>query len=200
MCASEPDDVLISQTLSGDRAQFDALTGRYHAQLKCFLSAAVGDADEAESLTQETLTRAWAQLGEFRRELPFRAWLFGIARNLVRNHFRSLRRHARVLAPDQLVELAGARGRSQSVLSTIARREALDRLRAGIAKLPEPFRDAFTQHFVEGLDYNEISRRTGVAPGTLRVRAHRARSLLRGDLGTVVDTWLRQSSASSKEP
>ena len=46
-------------------------------------------------------------------------------------------------------------------------------------------------HFVEGLDYQDISDISGVAAGTLRVRAHRARTLLRSSLGPVVDTWMR---------
>ena len=64
-----------------------------------------------------------------------------------------------------------------------------------IGVLPEALREAFVLHFVEGMDYAEASKITGVAAGTLRVRAHRARTLLRTNLGDVVDTWLREGPA-----
>ena len=40
---------------------------------------------------------------------------------------------------------------------------------------------------------------TGVAAGTLRVRAHRARTLLRNSLGPVVDTWMREGGPRPSE-
>ncbi|HEV3006205.1 MAG TPA: sigma-70 family RNA polymerase sigma factor [Pirellulales bacterium] len=184
------DSALLARVLAGETAAFDELAGRYRDSLRRFIVSVIGDADEAESLTQETLTRAFAALATYRADLAFRAWLFGIARNLCRNHFRDMRRHAKVTAPERLGEVAANEGRRQGVLSGVLRREVHEHLARAVGLLPEAFRQAFELHFVEGLDYAEISRRTGVAAGTLRVRAHRARALLRDELGPVVDTWL----------
>jgi RNA polymerase sigma-70 factor (ECF subfamily) len=152
----------------------------------------IGDADDADSLVQEALTRAYAQLGSFRNDLPFGSWLRGIALNLCRNHLRARARHARPMAPDQLNEAAAAKDRRQGVLSSIVRREIGDQTLSAIGKLPVPLREAFVLHFVEEMDYEAMSVITGVTAGTLRVRAHRARTLLQNSLGPVVDTWLRQ--------
>jgi RNA polymerase sigma-70 factor (ECF subfamily) len=184
------DGELIARVLAGETAAFDDLAARHRESLLRFIHSLVGDADEAESLAQETWMRALATLSTYQAELAFRAWLFGIARNLCRNHFRNLRRHAKVVAPECLGEVAAAEGRRQGVLSGVLRNEVREHLARAVGQLPELFRQAFELHFVEGLNYAEISRRTGVAAGTLRVRAHRARSLLRGELGPVVDTWL----------
>jgi RNA polymerase sigma-70 factor (ECF subfamily) len=181
---------LIAQVLAGDPSPLADLTSRHRADLLRFLKAAIGDGDEAESLTQETFARALACLHRYRPETPFRGYLFGIAKNLIRNHFRSRRRHARVVAPDELAQAAMPQERRRGPLSELVRGETRRHLQAAVESLPEPFRQPFLLHFVEGLDYAEISRRTGVAEGTLRVRTHRARTLLKAELGAVVDTWL----------
>jgi DNA-directed RNA polymerase specialized sigma24 family protein len=78
------------------------------------------------------------------------------------------------------------------VLSGILRDELATRVWLAIGQLPEAFREAVVLHYVEGLDYDQISRLTGASAGALRVRALRGRNLLRGELGPVVDTWLRR--------
>jgi RNA polymerase sigma-70 factor (ECF subfamily) len=152
----------------------------------------IGDVDEAESLAQEALTRAYAQLASFRNDLPFGPWLRGIALNLCRSHLRDRTRHAKLVAPELLSEAPAAEGRRQGVLSGILRQEANEQTLKAIGELPELFREAFVLHFVEGLDYEQMSLITGLPAGTLRVRAYRARTLLRHCLGSVVDTWLRE--------
>jgi RNA polymerase sigma-70 factor (ECF subfamily) len=188
-----PDDSLVRRSRAGDAAAFAELVRRHRPRLVRLLAWHVWDDDEAESLAQEALTRAFAGLGEFRAGQSFFAWLHGIARNLGRNHLRDRSRRARPVPPAELGAAADPEGRRQGVLSGILRREAGDRTWGAVAELPAPLREAFLLHFVEGLDYAAMSDLTGVAAGTLRVRAHRARTLLRDALGDVVDTWLREA-------
>jgi RNA polymerase sigma-70 factor (ECF subfamily) len=188
---SPSDSALVRQAVSGDRAAFDELAARHRPGLVRQVAALVGDADEAESLAQEALARAFAALADFREGEAFRAWLHGIALNAARNHLRDRARHARPVDPGRLGEVPAAEGRRQGVLSGILSREAGERTLEAIEALPGPLREAFVLHFLEGRDYAAMSEATGVAAGTLRVRAHRARALLRASLGAVVDTWLR---------
>jgi RNA polymerase sigma-70 factor (ECF subfamily) len=159
----------------------------------------IGDADEAESLAQEALTCAYAQFATFRTDLSFGPWVRGIALNLCRNHLRDRARHAKAVEPEQLAATPCREGRRQGVLSAILRREVNERTLLAIAELPEPLREAFVLHYVEDMDYADMSRITGLTSGTLRVRAHRARTLLQHALGSVVDTWLRQTSPERRE-
>jgi RNA polymerase sigma-70 factor (ECF subfamily) len=194
---ADADAELVARAVAGEAGAFDELVRRYRPRLVRSIALLIGDADEAESLAQEALTRAYAQLASFRTELPFGPWLHGIALNLCRAYLRDRSRHARPVAPERLGEEASAEGRRQGVLSGILRREAGDHTQRAISQLPESLREAFVLHFIEGLEYAAMSRITGVAAGTLRVRAHRARTLLRGSLGAVVDTWLREAGPGS---
>jgi RNA polymerase sigma-70 factor (ECF subfamily) len=190
MDASESD--LVALACAGDRDAFDELTLRHRPGLVRLATSLTGDRDEAESLAQEALVRAYEQLAEFRPERPFGPWVRGIVLNLCRNHLRDRTRHARPVAPESLAGAADPEGRRRGVLSGVLKREAGEAAQSAVSQLPMPLREAFVLRFVEGLEYGEIAELTGVAPGTLRVRAHRARTLLRSSLGSVVDTWLQE--------
>lgn len=187
----DSDATLVTRVLGGTTAAYDVIVGRHRPGLVRVIALMIGDADEAESLAQEALTRAYAQLAEYKTELRFGAWLHGIALNLCRNHLRARSRHAKPVAPEQLQNAASPEGRRNGVLSGILRQEMNDYTWKAISNLPIALREAFVYHFVEGYDYAEMSQMCGVAAGTLRVRAHRARTLLRNSLGPVVDTWMR---------
>jgi RNA polymerase sigma-70 factor (ECF subfamily) len=176
----------------GDTSAFDHLARRHRPGLVRLAASLTGDADEAESLAQECLTRAFSKLANYQVDRPLLPWLRGILLNLCRNYLRDRHRHARPVATDLLAETPAAEGRRRGVLSGILRREASDLTEGAIEQLPLPLREAFVLHFVEGMDYTEISQIVGINPGTLRVRAHRARALLRNHLGSAVDTWLRE--------
>lgn len=188
---TEPDAKLVERTRAGESAAFDELTHRHGPGLARFVTLQIGDADDGQSLAQEALTRAYAGLGKFETNLSFAAWLRGIALNLCRNYLRDRNRHARVVGPERLSDAPAREGQRHGVLSGILRRESNDQTMQAIAQLPDALREAFVLHFIEGMDYAEMSRIAGVAEGTLRVRAHRARALLRDHLGPVVDTWMR---------
>jgi RNA polymerase sigma-70 factor (ECF subfamily) len=185
------DEELVRQALAGALGGYDVLAARHRPGLVRFAVRMVGDADEAESLAQETLARALARLGDFDPARNLGAWLRGIAVNLCRNHLRDRARHARPVDPDRLLPAPAAEGRRRGVLSGVLRRELHKRLQEAIDQLPLAYKEAFVLHYLEGLDYADISEVTGVSAGALRARALRARALMRDSLGAVVDTWLR---------
>jgi RNA polymerase sigma-70 factor (ECF subfamily) len=191
----EMDATLVQHALAGQAAAFAELVRRHRPGLVRFAAFMVGDADEAESLAQEALTQALVRLESFDRERPFGPWLRGIALNLCRNLLRDRARHAKAVPPEELRDAAAREGRRHGALSAILRREVNERTLRAIQDLPAALREAFVLHYVEGLDYAEIGRLTGLTPGTLRVRGHRARMLLQDALGSIVDTWLRGGEA-----
>jgi RNA polymerase sigma-70 factor (ECF subfamily) len=194
------DEMLVAGARSGEAAAFDELVRRHRPSLVRLAASLTGDADEAESLAQEALTRALTLLEGYDAHRPFGPWLRGILLNLCRNHVRDRARRARPVDPEHFVGTAAPEGRRWGVLSALIRRETGEQTVRAIAQLPLPLREAFVLRFVEGMDYAEISQVTGLAPATLRVRAHRARALLRDSLGSVVDTWLRQSLPEPPTP
>lgn len=148
----------------------------------------LGCPTRAEDVTQDCLHRASTRLDQLADDGRFGHWLLAIAANAARNALRAevLRQHA---GDDVLAELPEAR---RSALSSLVRREDAARVALAIDRLPIALREAFVLYLVEGLPYAEIAQVTGASEGTLQVRVHRAKALLRTQLGALVDTlWMR---------
>jgi RNA polymerase sigma-70 factor (ECF subfamily) len=191
MSEVEPtDDALIARIKAGEVGAFAVLTERHRPSLLRIASFLTGDFDEAESIAQEAITRALAGLDNYDPQTPFLAWIRGFVLNLARQHRRRVSRHAVVTDPSRLASAPGKQGLRHGVLSAILRDELTSRLWRAVGQLPDSYREALVLHYVEGMDYSEISQITGISKSALRVRALRGRTLLRGQLGPVVDTWL----------
>jgi RNA polymerase sigma-70 factor (ECF subfamily) len=193
------DDDLIGRCQAGDKEAYTELSNRYRAGLVRFNTYIIGDHDEAENLAQEAMSRAFDQITQFRIGQSFGAWLRGFGLNLCRNYLRSRKRRAKPTSPEVLAPEPDPEGQKNGVLSGIMRGELHDRLWLAVAQLPLAYREALVLHYIDGLDYNEISAITGATAGALRVRTLRARQLLRTSLGSVVDSWFLQTDDDVKE-
>ena len=180
------DTALAERARGGDRAAFAALSERHAPRLQRFLVTMTGEANTADDLCQETLRRAFEKLEQLRVPANFGSWLLSIACNACRTHLRREVRRGHG-GDSALPELAD---HHHSALSSLVRREDAARVALAIDRLPILLREAFVLFAVEGLPYAEIAAATEVAEGTLQVRVHRAKALLRQQLGSVVDTWV----------
>lgn len=168
--------------------EFEALVSPLRESLSRFVSMMVGR--EAEDIVQGAIAAAFADIGRFEKRSKFSTWLYGIALNLCRKHLRDKGRHAGA-ASQEVLEAQPSQARG--VLSSVIRHEMAEKLEVAVGRLPTSMREAFLLRYVDAMDYPEISAITGVSEGTARVRAFRARALLRDELGTVVDTvWLEK--------
>jgi len=170
-----PEATLVERACAGDRAAFDALVRRHFGAIYRMLHRLIGNAEDAEDLAQECFVRAHGALSWYRSEAPFEAWLRRIALHLARDHFRSrARRGAR-----QADELDLVADRPERRPETEAgRRELSSRLAAAIERLPERLRSALVLRALEGLEYEDIGRATGVTPATARTHVMQARKRL----------------------
>ncbi|MCA8975053.1 MAG: RNA polymerase sigma factor [Planctomycetes bacterium] len=187
MTSAELDLVLAAQR--GDRAAMTALLERHRERLLRFLTVMTGDVAAADDITQEALRQAVDGIAQLQRPERFANWLLSIAVNRCRNWLRDevQRQH------EGDAVLAGIPARTRSALSSIVRRESATQLALAIDRLPILLREAFVLFQVEGLPYAEIAELCGASENTLQVRVHRARGLLRRQLGAVVDTWWQRS-------
>lgn len=186
MAAERPAEAeLVQRAQRGEAAAFVQLVEQHGPRLLRFLTTMTGDPTIAEDLRQDALQRAFTNLPQLQAPARFGSWLLSIACNRCRNHLRAEVQRAH-RGDDALALVAEDR---RSALSSLVRREDAARLALAIDRLPILLREAFVLFAVEGLPYAEIADATGVAEGTLQVRVHRSKALLRQQLGAVVDTW-----------
>src|SRR5476651_701944 len=83
------DAELVSASLAGHRDAFGQIVARYQSLICSLAFSATGSLSQSEDLAQETFVTAWKQLGDLREREKLRAWLCGIARNLINNSLRT---------------------------------------------------------------------------------------------------------------
>ena len=86
--AANNDAELVGASLSGDRDAFGQIVARYQSLVCSLAYSATGSLSQSEDLAQETFVAAWKQLAGLREPEKLRAWLCGIARNLINNFLR----------------------------------------------------------------------------------------------------------------
>lgn len=158
----EPDPKAIRAAAAGDVAAFAALVRTSQPHVWRFARHLLGDDDLAADVTQETFVRVHRNLAGFRFEARFSTWLFHIARNAAVDEQRRQARRQRVVAA-----LPPPRPAPDASLDV--------EVRAAMASLSSPLREAFVLVEVFGQRYQDAAEILGVPIGTVKSRAHRAR-------------------------
>jgi RNA polymerase sigma-70 factor (ECF subfamily) len=161
---------------------FEAFYREHVEAIQGFVARRVGDRDQAADLTAEIFLAAIDAAHRFRpgRGTP-RAWLYGIARNVVAD---DRRRAARDRAREQRLRgsaLLGDDGAAE-VDARIDAAAQLRRLYEAMDRLPEAERAVLELVAIDELSLTEAAAAAGIRPVTARVRLHRARRKLRAEL------------------
>lgn len=173
--------------LSGSalKETFGELFGTHAAGLRRYLARRVGGA--CEDLVAETFLVALRERGAYDpARAGVRAWLYGIATNLLRHHVR-----AEVRALHATARLVGHREVAEPHHDRVAERvDAADRVRrlaGALARLPARDRDVLLLTSWAGLTATEVGEALGIPAGTVRSRLHRTRRALREQAETSVE-------------
>lgn len=158
---------------------FETVVEAHHAEVHRYLRRLTARASEAEDLLQETFLRAyraWRSLGP---GANVRAWLFAIATNLARNHFRAEKRRR---AAHAAVEVLGPVAALDGPEGTTGANELWRRLEATIRALPLKQRAAFVLRKLHDLDYDGIAWSLACSPESARANVFQALRKIRRSL------------------
>ncbi|HTU60675.1 MAG TPA: RNA polymerase sigma factor [Polyangiales bacterium] len=158
----------------GDERAFRPLFQAYAPKLRAYFVWKGLRWQDADDLVQQTFLRVHRARESYREGEPVRAWFFAIARNQRLDHCRRQRRR-----PEQLCDL-DAQPCAEPSCDNALRSERLRALAGALEQLPCEQRALINQRFMEERSWTEIATHAGTLPGTLRVRAHRVCTQLRG--------------------
>jgi RNA polymerase sigma-70 factor, ECF subfamily len=148
---------------------FDGIVARHQKRIYRILLGMVGNADVADTLTQECFLRAFKKRGSFRGDSSLSTWLLRIAINLAHDHNRS-RRWAfwrRMERPERLDAIQAADAR-RSPEQSLMNRELVDSVRSAVEKLPARQKAVFLLRFAEEMPLDAIAEATGLKLGTVK--------------------------------
>jgi RNA polymerase sigma factor (sigma-70 family) len=183
--------LIVESTLDPER--FEVVFARHFDAIRDYLQRRAG-ANVGEELAAQTFLVAFDRRGTYDRSYASaRAWLFAIATNLTRHHYR-----------DEAVRLrALARARAWSVEEPAVEAEsrldaerAYPRIARALMELQAGDRDVLMLFALAELSYEEIARALSIPTGTVRSRLHRARRILREQLGPLAATHVVEDDPS----
>lgn len=158
---------------------FEAMVTAHHAEIYRYLQRVTGRAGDADDLSQETFLRAYRAFRALPEDANVRAWLFAIATNLARNHFRTERRRRSAYA---VVGAAPRETADPAPEAALLSREAGALVEQIVGRLPLKQRLAFTQRKIHGLDYAAIGKSLSCSAESARAHVFQALRKIRQGL------------------
>lgn len=158
---------LVKRAQRGDKIAFGTLYEKTVERVYRFMLFRVRQREEAEDLTEIVYVKVLEHLKEYKDQgLPFVAWLFRIARNVVIDYWRqkkhvSLTEHQHVTHEEEHIEQVYQEQRKEMVWKALSQ----------VAKSDQ---EIVTFRFIEDLSYEEIAGIMGKTQGAVRVMLHRA--------------------------
>ena len=150
---------------------FENVVSAHHGEIFRYLQRVIGRAGDADDLSQETFLRAYRAYGSLPGEANLRAWLFTIATNLAKNHFRSETRRRRAYGEMRASMRETVEAAPEAELVS---RETGTLVEGIVRRLPLKQRLAFTQRKIHGLDYEAIGRSLNCSAETARAHVFQA--------------------------
>ncbi len=172
----EADERLLIEAAQHDPARFADLYELHFERVYACVIRRVQDRSEAEDVTAEVFHQALANLQRFEwRGIPFAAWLFRIAANLMSDRWQRSRRE--VTVDSEQMESAAV---SPVEIEDVERRATLFRL---VDSLPAEQRHVVVLRFVEQKSIKEVAREIRKTEGAVKQLQFRALSTLRTRMG-----------------
>ncbi|MFQ5829634.1 MAG: RNA polymerase sigma factor [Candidatus Methylomirabilia bacterium] len=158
---------------------FEAVVAAHHDEIYRYVRRVTWRTSEADDLSQETFLQAYRAYRSLPAEANIRAWLFTIATNLCRNHFRSHKRRRRAFEAVRTVS-SDTDGEGPEEVTEFNEVRAL--VEAIIARLPSKQRLAFILRKIHGLDYEIIGQSLDCTAESARAHVYQALGKIRQGL------------------
>lgn len=176
------DEKLVSDYLSGDRAALDVLIQHYLKPIYHFAYRMVGNAHDAEDITQDTFVKAWRHIKRFDERKSFKTWVFSIAKNTALDFLKKKKTvpfSAFENAEGDNVLIDGIADAEPLPPELFDRADLAEFLAATVQKLSSEHRMVLVLHYNEQLNFREIAEVLREPLHTVKSRHRRAIIALR---------------------
>lgn len=177
--ADEADEAFLIEQAKSDPEAFGRLYERHVDRIYSYIYYRTGNEQDAEDLTARTFHRALSNIGRYKqRGVPFSAWLYRIAHNLVANWHRDRNRHRELSLEEQILESPAAGSPERSAVA----QEEREALMKAIRRLPSERQQLLLLKFIDSMSNAQIGSIMGRSEGAIKSLYHRTLIALREDL------------------
>ena len=173
----EKQDSLAARLRSGDRSAAAELVDRYYEQIYLFMRRLGHDRQASEDLTQEIFFNAWHHIGQLKDGKALNGWLYRIASNVSRLHWR---RHKH----KEIIGFEGLETQQDETIEyeKVEHKEQLENLKDAVNRLPMKLRETIILHYMQQLTITEAAEAANLNQGTFKSRLNRALKTLRKEI------------------
>ena len=179
---------------AGDHAAFASIVSEHQGAVYGYLRARLLQDTDVEDLTQEVFVRCYQGLSRFDPDMSVRPWLFGIARNLLREHLRKLKRRKEVAWTGLCLDLESVVEPQPDLHD-----EALEHLPTCVDGLGDSAKTALNLHYGGKMRLAKIGEKLRRSEGAIKLLMFRARKALRSCLGGKLGDDGRMGRASTPD-
>ena len=172
------DEQLMARAKADNDAAFEELYRRYARRLKGFFFLQLGGDEElAADVTHDVFLRAYEARNRYQEDKNVSTWLFTIAYNICRNHYRSNAYEMELLAT------LDAEPITEEPIEVQLDAASLDNALARVlSELPPPLHQLFSLHYQEELTIPQVAEIVGIPEGTVKSRLHKTMNIIRKKL------------------
>jgi RNA polymerase sigma-70 factor (ECF subfamily) len=189
------DGMVVRRILAGEKELFEILMRRYNQTLYRIVRGYLkNDEQEVEDVMQNTYLKSFDKLQQFLGNSAFSTWLIRIGINESLLRLREIKKSntfyisQQEMPAEKIIQLPDSRQMNPEKLAI--RNETRLLIEHAIDQLPEKYRVIYILKEVEGLDTAEIESCLGISANNIKVRLHRAKTLLK-------DVLYKQHTAES---
>ncbi len=171
----QSDEQLMARAAAGSDTAFEELYRRYARRLKGFFFMQLGGDEElAADSTHDVFLRAYEARTRYQEGSNFRTWIFAIAYNICKNHYRNNAYEAQLLASLDAEPIS--EGQIEVEMDAAVLDEALQQV---LSELPAPLHQIFSLHYQEELTIPQVAEIMGIPAGTVKSRLHKTMTIIR---------------------
>ena len=175
---------LVNRAKSGDHKAYEKLIKPLRPQIYRRSLKAVGDADQAEDIAQETMIRAYTKIASFRGESKYSTWVYTICQRCILMYFRSKSRKGASPIDDVLdteidrgLRKIGSAMPTQEEFAIFSQKA--DSIDAAMQRLDQKYYEVIDL-WLSGNTLHQIGHLTNLTVPAAKTRIHRARKQIRG--------------------
>jgi RNA polymerase sigma-70 factor, ECF subfamily len=188
------DEEVVTRVLQGNQELYEVLVRRHTSRLYRAAVSILRSASDAEDVVQDAFVSAFQHLGQFAGRAKFSTWLTRIAVHRALEVAQG-RREESLDVPEQDYK-STLRSRGRNPEQNAAATEAKELLDEALARLPEIYRDVVIMRYLHESDTAETAENLAITESNVKVRLHRACSMMRRHLASAMGVDERFGTAA----
>lgn len=192
----QSEEILVNRSKIGDIEAFEELISKYQKRVFNIVLRIVGNADEAEDVSQEVFLKVFKSIAGFKGNSSFYTWLYRITINECMDFIKKRKKTAAYsldapLETDEDELKKEVEDKSESTEDKVERKEVREYIVKALMTLTAEYRSVIVLRDIQGFSYEEIAHILKCPEGTVKSRINRARSELKNRLSKNMELFAK---------